>query len=381
MTHESLLNSDWNALVRRLGGARRLEAGARETGAFARARAVKCAVDLLRLALAYCLSHAGLRTAAAWAEGAGLASLSNVALLGRLRNMAPWLEKIVADLLARDLPKRVVVKGRPIRLVDATTVPRAGKLGRDSGGVWRVHAVFDLPHDRFSMFDLTSEAEGERLDRASVVAGEIRIADRGYLHVAHIRTVIAAGADVVIRAGWRQVRWLDAKGETVDLIGLFEKSRSSRIDREIWIKQGAASALRMRLVAVRKPKAEAVAAQAKARRNASDRCRDIMPGTLIAAEWMIVLTSLDKADYPADKVLALYRLRWRIEVAFKRLKSLVGLNGPPGEDAAVAKAHVLCHLLAILLTEPLVDALGDSPRSATERSPIYGAPSASLSRP
>ena len=106
-----------------------------------------------------------------------------------------------------------------------------------------------------------------------------------------------------------------------------------------------------------------------------------MPGTLAAAGWMILLTSLDKADYPTDKVLALYRLRWRIEVAFKRLKSLVGLNGPPGEDAAVAKAHVLCHLLAILLTEPLVDALGDSPRSALARGRTCGVPSASLPQP
>lgn len=379
MTHESLLNSDWKMLVRRLGGAKALEVGARETGAFTRAREVKCAVDLLRLVLAYCLSHAGLRTAAAWAEGTGLARLSNVALLGRLRNVAPWLEKLVADLLARDLPKRNVIEGRPIRLVDATTVPRAGRLGRDSGGVWRAHAVFDLPHDRFSMFELTSETEGERLDRAAVVDGEIRIADRGYLHVADIRAVLAAGADVVIRAGWRQVRWLDGKGQSVDLIGMFEKSLSGRIDREIWIKQGSAAALRLRLVAVRKPKAEAVVAQAKARRNASDRCRSIMPGTLIAAEWLIVLTSLDKADYPTEKILSLYRLRWRIEVAFKRLKSLVGLNGPPGEDVAVAKAHVLCHLLAILLTEPLVDALGDSPRLGNELNPMFGEPSASLS--
>lgn len=379
MTHESLLNSDWKWVVRNLGGAKALERSGREAGAFTRARAVKCAVDLLRLVLAYCLSHTGLRTTAAWAEGVGLASLSNVALLGRLRNTAPWLEQLVGRLLGRELAGRVPVDGRPIRIVDTTTVPRAGKLGRDCGGVWRVHAAFDLPHERFSTFELTDESEGERLDRAEVVKGEIRIADRGYVNAGHIRAVVAAGADVVIRTGWRQVRWLDADGATIDLIKMFQASRNGRIDRAIWIKQGSERPLPMRLVAVRKPKAQAVAAQAKVRRNASDRCRAIMPGTLIAAEWLTVLTSLDKSRFPAEKVLALYRLRWRIEIAFKRLKSLVGMNGPPGEDAAVAKAHVLCHLLAILLTEPLVDALGDSPRSVNEPSRTYGEPSASLS--
>jgi IS4 transposase len=33
-----------------------------------------------------------------------------------------------------------------------------------------------------------------------------------------------------------------------------------------------------------------------------------------------------------------YRLRWRIELAFKRLKSLIGLEGPPGKDPRPAKA-------------------------------------------
>jgi hypothetical protein len=48
MTHASLLNEEWNLLVERLGGVAMLEAGARETGAFVRARKVKSAVDLAR---------------------------------------------------------------------------------------------------------------------------------------------------------------------------------------------------------------------------------------------------------------------------------------------------------------------------------------------
>ena len=96
MTHESPLDRDWLATVARFGGAEHLETEARETGAFRRARAVKCGVDLLRLTLAYCLGTMGLRLTAAWAEAIGLASLSNVPVLKRLRHMAPWLEILVA---------------------------------------------------------------------------------------------------------------------------------------------------------------------------------------------------------------------------------------------------------------------------------------------
>lgn len=68
-------------------------------------------------------------------------------------------------------------------------------------------------------------------------------------------------------------------------------------------------------------------------------------------------------DFTIDDVLALYRLRWRIELAFKRLKSVIGLKAPPGTDERSAKPRLLAHLLIILLLEP-VDEFEDSPRSA-----------------
>ncbi|WP_414645695.1 MULTISPECIES: hypothetical protein [unclassified Bradyrhizobium] len=55
-------------------------------------------------------------------------------------------------------------------------------------------------------------------------------------------------------------------------------------------------------------------------------------------------------------------MRWRIELGFKRLKSLIGLKGPPGTDQRSAKPHILAHLLITLLLEPLVNELEDSLR-------------------
>ena len=126
--------------MERLGGADLLEREAREHKAFERARAVTSAVDLLRLAFAYCLGQVGLRLTAAWAEAVGLATLSNVALLKRLRKMAPWLEHIVGRLLGGGVPV-AAARGRLIRLVDATMIAKAGREGRERGGLWRVHTL------------------------------------------------------------------------------------------------------------------------------------------------------------------------------------------------------------------------------------------------
>lgn len=101
-----------------------------------------------------------------------------MALLGRLRNAVPWLERIAARLLARHGKGRSAAggkggaapgRGRLIRLIDATNVVKVGKTERESGGVWRIHAAFDLPDERLSAFEITDEKSAEAINRIAVV--------------------------------------------------------------------------------------------------------------------------------------------------------------------------------------------------------------------
>jgi hypothetical protein len=360
MSDESLVNEDWTRVVSRLGGAAQLEVSARQTKAFVRRREIPDAVALLRLMLAYCLGERGLRSTAAWAASVGLADLSSVALFYRLRQCGDWFAVLVENLLAAAAPK--ASRGRLIRIIDATTVPKAGPIARKKSQLWRIHSAFDLPYERFGHFELTGQEEGETFDRIPVVKGEIRIADRAYLQPDRIATVIEAGADVLIRAGWKNARWLDAKGCPLDLIAQLRTAKArGLLDRGIWIKRKGGAALAVRLVAVKKPADAAAEARRKARRDAQDENRAISKETLEAADWVILVTSLVPDEFSTEDVLALYRLRWRIELGFKRLKSLIGLKTPPGTDPRSAKPYLLAHLLIILLLEPLVREFEDSP--------------------
>jgi hypothetical protein len=361
MRHESLVNEDWSNVVARLGGADALNATARETKAFLRPREITNAVDLLRLILAYCLGERGLRLTAAWAASVGLVDISNVALLYRLRQCGNWLAMLVGQALASAAPK--ASRGRLIRIIDATTVPKKGPKARKKNELWRIHSAFDLPDERFGHFELTDQQAGETLDRIPVVKDEIRIADRAYLQPDRMAKVIDAGADVVIRAGWKSARWVDEAGNAIDVIGEL-RDAAGLVDRPIWIKRKGGSLLAVRLVAIRKPQQAANEARRKARREAQRGGHTISKQTLDAADWVILITSLKPGDFTTADVLALYRLRWRIELGFKRLKSLIGLKGPPGTSESSARPHILAHLLTILLLEPLVDELEDSPRLA-----------------
>jgi hypothetical protein len=373
MTAETLLNELWLGALTRLGGPAAIEACARQTGAFLRPRAVKTACDLLRLVLAYCLGGMGLRSTSAWAASVRLADLSNVALLKRLRNCEAWLEHLVGQLLGGEL----AAHGRRIRLVDGTTVPKASRTAKQNNGLWRIHCAFDLPAERFSFFALTDEKGGEQLDRVPVAEGDIFIADRGFMHAERLARVCEQGADIVVRAGWKGARWLDAKGKPFDLLAaLATAANTGVLDCPIWVgrKKAPPLALRsrerlsltinVRSVAFRKPAAAAEISRAKARRAAQREGNVISPGTLVAAEWVILVTSLKAPAWSSAEIGDLYRARWRIEMAFKRLKSILGLEGPPGEDPKVAKTWILAHLLMVLLLEPHTSAPEISPRLA-----------------
>lgn len=364
MKRASLLNQDWCDVVDRLGGAEAIEASARASKAFRRARGLPGAVALLRLVLAYCLRQGGLRSTAVWASAIGLADISNVALLNRLRGCGDWLAALVGWLLATQAP--AASRGRLVRLIDATAVPKAGVAARRGNGIWRVHSAFDLPAERFAGFAVSEEKGGERLDRIAVEPGEIRIADRAYMQPDRVARVLVAGGDVIVRCGWRNAAWLDATGAPFDLIAaLCESAEPGLIDRSIGVRRrGNAPPLRLRLIAVKKSPQAAEAARRTARREAQKGGHQISRASLVAADWLILVTSLPQEAFAAADILALYRLRWRIELAFKRLKSLVGLKGPPGTGARSARPYVLAHLLMILLLEPLVDALEGSPRPA-----------------
>ncbi len=71
---------------------------------------------------------------------------------------------------------------------------------------------------------------------------------------------------------------------------------------------------------------------------------------------MLVFTSLDLAEASAEQVLETYRLRWQIELAFKRMKSTLNLGHLPKYDDRSSRAWLYAKLLIALLSERLSQA-------------------------
>jgi hypothetical protein len=341
-----------------------LDALAQETGALKRRRAVRDAPTVLRLALAYGSGLGSLDVVAAWAEQGGIAKLSKVALMKRLINAADLLLALAARLMVQrahiDIPSLGArLASRPLRLVDASCISKPGSVGTD----WRLHALYDPVRQRFADVELTDARGGESFERFAVVPGEIRIGDRGYIGTRGLRHVVDGGGDFIIRAGWNALRLQHADGTTFDLIAALRQANrvgSARIDQTVLIEdRHHPQPLKARLVAVRKPPQAAERERRELRKNAQRRGKMPDARTLEAADWTLIVTSLD--GVAADDILALYRLRWQIELAFKRLKSLGDLDLLPARGAALARAWIAAKLIIAALIGHSTQDFLDSP--------------------
>ena len=80
------------------------------------------------------------------------------------------------------------------------------------------------------------------------------------------------------------------------------------------------------------------------------------PETLEAAGYVMVVTTLPRTRLRATNVLELYRGRWQVELAFKRLKSLLGLGHLKKTDPDAARSWLHGKLLLAFLIEALIGA-------------------------
>jgi hypothetical protein len=369
MAQTPLEDSHWSTLLGRFPAGIDIGGSARAAGAFVRARGVPSAEALLRLALIYGATDLSLRGTAAWAEAAGMARLSDVALLGRLQAASGWLATLASSLMtaARDAPAPA---GRRVRLIDATSF---GRDGDTLAASWRVHADYDLERGRFIGFELTDEREAERLTRFAAAPGDIVIGDRIYGQNADaLRSIRAAGGDFVVRRGLTSCRLLHKGGGAIDVAALLARAGHGKtIEISVLVASPDGAPLPARLVIHHMPKTFAQRARARAVTGADWQARE---KRLKAAEYVMLLTSLPKRGFPAARLLALYRLRWQIEIAFKRLKSLVGLDQLLAKDRRLARAAISAKLIIALLTEDLVAKVLDSPPSAPSIAPREMAP-------
>lgn len=363
MTHFELTEAAWPDLASKLPASLDLEASARSCKALQRPRGVRSGADLLRLALSYVMGLS-LRGTAAWAELASIARVSDVALLNRLRKAADWLGTIVASILAERMALAAPATGeavRRLRLIDATVLTGPG------GAQWRLHMSYDLTDQRIAQVALSDGSGAESLRRFACSPGEVAIVDRGHAKAGDLADWQARDGDFIVRIGWTALRLRQADGKPFDLGALFDtlpEHGTADLAVAVALDRAATRLLPLRLVVKALGAADAERNRERARKRAKRQGKAVQAMTLRAAGFVLLLTSLDGRHCAARDVLAFYRLRWQIELAFKRLKSIVHLDDLPAKDPDLVRSWIYAKLIVALLLEDTTRVALDSPPCA-----------------
>ena len=359
----SAIGEDW-AIVESMLPAQWMDK-ARELGAFTRVRGFADARALLRVMLIHLAEGCGLRETAVRAALAGIADVSDVALLKRLKACEAWFEWITQRLRealevrgTRDAAAPPALLGeRRVRVVDGSIVHEPGQTGSQ----WRLHYAIGLPDLRCQEVHLGPSSDGETLKRFDVRAGDLFIADRGYAHPPGIAYVRARRGDVIVRMNLVTLPLYGRAGAGRWDVLAHVRSLSPGQVRS-WpvevrpLKQGKGAAVPEpilgRLCALKKSRTASQRARDRVLRESQRGGCEVRPETLEAAEYVFVFTTLpDEVD--AEQVLTIYRLRWQIELEFKRLKSLIELGHLKKHDPQAARSWLQGKLLVALLVARL----------------------------
>jgi|SRR5580700_67717 hypothetical protein len=329
-----------------------LDERARQCEFFQRARGLTDAECWLRLILMHVAGGLSLEQTVLRARQLRLATVSGVALFKRLRRAEAWLRNLCQYLLAEQQARlgRSRWPGQyRVRVIDATDIQEPG----DTGSCWRLHYSIGLPDLICDHYELTDQKGGEALGRFEFKAGELILADRGYSRAAGVVQVLQSGAALLMRWHTTALPLEDLQCRPLDVL---ERVRGLvKHTAQDWNVQFTheGKVHRLRLCAIRKNRLSAERARRKAQHRANSDGHQISPQSLELAGYILVLTTLPP-DFSASQVLSFYRCRWQIELAFKRLKSLLAAGHVPKSDDQSARAWMQAKMLTALLLERLL---------------------------
>jgi hypothetical protein len=332
------------------------EEQAKVLGALQRLRSVKNSGDLLRLLLIHLADGCSLRETVVRARTAGLARLSDVALLKRLKAASEWLRWMAVELAECrqvELQRPQWLSGYNVRSVDATVICEPGRSGTN----WRLHYSLELFGLQCDYFRLTGPEVGESFTNYSINPGDLVIGDRGYAGLNGLWHVRKQGGDFLIRLRNKAFGVYSVEtGKELELLRLCRGLAVGEVGNwEVEARTAGRAPMRLRLYGIRKSKEAGEDAIRQALRRAKDKGYTITTETLELHRYVILATSLRVEGVSGRQIAGLYRTRWQIEIAFKRLKSIMGLGQLPKLDPQSAQAWLHGKVFVALLVQTMID--------------------------
>lgn len=306
---------------------------------------ITTARELLRLILLHVGADLKLRQTVALMAESGGPSVSHVTLHKKMRLAAPYLRELVSQLATGTQTSPERWAGYEVIAVDGSSFAGPGAQGTDA----RVHLQLRLSDLDIVRAVIEGRLVGETFKRFDWCAGQLAVGDRGYCNPPGIAHVVGQGADVLVRVNRGALPLLDRHANRIELMKWLRGLRGHQ-PAERWAcvqDRDSDQVIEGRLIACRLPAAEAEKARVRVRRELGPK---VSAADLQAARYVVLLTTVPIERMSGAMCLELYRLRWQVELAFKRWKSLCHFDRLPNyRDDTILSWLYAKMLLALLM--------------------------------
>jgi Transposase DDE domain len=320
---------------------------AREFKAFVRAKKVKTPQQLLRVVFLYCGLDKSLRETAA-AFTLLDESITDSSIAERLAACRPWVQAVLANMLHTNAITTLLTPWRFL-VIDGSSVQGPGAQGTP----YRLHICLDLVQLQFVSITVTDQHTGESLVHFPLGPGDIALADRGYAYATPIVETVRQQADVIVRMSPAHLPVYDGDGQRVDLMQVV-REQPWETSRTIAVRVQAPrlGEVRGSLHAYRLSEEQANVARQRIRAQRRKKGRTPKDTTLFWAGWVLVFTTVAPSLLGAKTISALYRVRWQVEIAIKRWKSVLDVGKLRAKEGRpLAEVWLLGKLLYALVVE------------------------------
>ncbi|MFA5416475.1 MAG: hypothetical protein WC295_13370 [Methanoregula sp.] len=350
------LDENWRVLLQFLPPGWELKA--RELGAVTRQRKIPSAEILLRILFIHLAEGYSLRETVIRAKDAKLADISDVALYKRLKASSEWL-RWLAERLACE---RYGISGKPnwlnrffVRIVDSQIIAEHGNTGSD----WRLQYSIGLSGFMCDHFQVTDLHTGGNFRSFPVRAGYLLIGDQGFDDVEGLEYVMKNRGDFLVRGSsgiFRSLQDEEAVSFLRENVRHLEYGEIGDFDLSFRFPNDRLQKIRVCAIKI-SPEA------ARRSEDATGPGMRGMPGTPGVTNdettglpgYLFVITSVDREVLSGAEVLSVYRMRWQVGVAFRRLRSLLELGLLPKTDPESARAWLYGKMVVALLLDALAE--------------------------
>jgi len=330
-----------------------------EKKAIRRKRTIKNPLDLIILLLYYLYDNHSLVDVSQFAILKNIGNISDTALIKKFIQCKDW----ILWLISKMIPNEIIHYKKPAELepyhviaVDASDIVQKGAVKK----TWHLHYGVELFSLTCNQFKLTEQSTGESLKNFEIKEKDLILADRAYGTITSIEHCLKSGGEFIIRIRNKSFNLYNEHGEKILLSDWLKTLGNQAEEIIVYIKDSNKNLIPLRICAIKKTKEEIAIEEKRLKKLESKKQRIYSEDTKFTHQFMFVITSLP-SSVPAEKVLEFYRLRWQVELVFKRYKSLLGLGNIPTKTKESSEVWLNGKMFLALLIEKYLGDIDFSP--------------------